>query len=711
MMKNKRILKALSLMLSFVFIGTSLVACGDDEDSSQASGGKYDDFQMSKEDKSWLLKSTDGKLAVNVYHYKNSMVYDVSYNGKEVVKKSSLGLKTSSVDFTSGVNYVKNKKNSNVEISYTTITGKKAQVETEYNELIVSLEKDDYDLDVIVRAYNDGFAFRYNLDSDKVDEELINEEVSEFALPVNSQVTFQQADQWREYFSYEEDYTTMLNSEKSGLQGAEAAMPVLYKTPDNVWALLTESDLYGHDYIGSFLRAGRKDGVLQTVPSYGAEESVMVSLPFESPWRLGVVGGLDTVVESTLVEDVYGEVEYWKPDNYDELSDEEKEIYNYDWVTPGAAAWDWLMNQNTQNDYKMHLKYLDFALENNLKWIVLDGGWNPGSPEAIKLYKHLVKEAHDNGIKVMVWGWAHNDCNENTIIQKLDRWKELGIDGLKIDYFDGQSQDTTDRVESQNTIELTERLYQECAKRKMVLNCHGCNKPTGERRIYPHVFNREAIHGNENLKNYSIYNMVNFPFIRGTIGPADYTPTLVPTNCEESTIGSQMAMHILLETGSISLGDYLEVYEDSIATDFIVSLPDRFDDVKFLDGNVNNFCTMMRKGVSRGVESYYVAGITLNARTFTVDLSFLEAGKQYVAEIYYDKVSASQDGIWSPLVPLDNWSNVESWTVAAQTASTDKTKTMDVTLYKRKALVTNTGTLKIDAPNKGGFAIKIVEKI
>ena len=71
-----------------------------------------------------------------------------------------------------------------------------------------------------------------------------------------------------------------------------------------------------------------------------------------------------------------------------------------------------------------------------MKWIVLDGGWNPGSPEAIKLYKHLVKEAHDNGIKVMVWGWAHNDCNENTIIQKLDRWKELGIDGLKIDYFD-----------------------------------------------------------------------------------------------------------------------------------------------------------------------------------------------------------------------------------------------------------------------------------
>lgn len=719
MKKNKRILKALSLLLSCVFLGTSVVACGggsSGDGGTESSGGKYDDFQMAEGDKDWNLTSNDGKLAVNVYFYKQSMVYDVSYGGKEVVKKSSLGLKTENVDFTNGLTYINEKKTSDVEISYTTITGKKAEVSTVYNELVVSLEKDYYNLDVIVRAYNDGFAFRYNLDCDYADSELINEEVSEFSLPVGSQVTFQQADEWRDYFSYEEDYTTMLNSEKSGLQGVEAAMPVLYKTPDNVWALLTESDIYGHDYIGSFLAAGKKDGVLKTIPSYGAEETVKVSLPFESPWRLGVVGGLDTVVESTLVEDVYDEVEYWKPDNYDELSEEEKEIYNYDWVTPGAAAWDWLMNQNTQSDYTMHLEYLDFALENELKWIILDGGWNPGNPESIKLYKHLVQTAHDNGIKVMVWGWAHNDCNENTIVQKLDRWQELGIDGLKIDYFDGQSQDTTDRVESQNTLKLTERLYQECAKRKMVLNCHGCNKPTGERRIYPHVFNREAIHGNENLKNFSIYNMVNFPFIRGAIGPSDYTPTLVPTNSEQATIGSQMAMHILLETGSISLGDYLPVYNDSIAKDFIVGLPDRFDDVKFLDGNVNDFCTLMRKGISRGkvnkgtsdVEAYYVAGITLNARTFTVDLSFLEEGKQYVAEIYYDKVNAIQGGEWSPIIPLNGSLQVEEWTTEAETASKDNK--VPVTLYKRSVLVANNSTLKIAAPNNGGFAIKIFEK-
>ena len=703
MRKNKRILKALSILLSCVFLGTGLAACGTSDSPDSSNKGKYDNFKLGKGDKSWELTSTDGKLEVNVYYYKKSMVYDVSYNGTEVVKKSSLGLKTGSSDFTKGVAFVSETKTSDVEVSYTTITGKKTQVETEYNELVVSVEKDSYNLDVIMRAYNDGFAFRYNLTSDYAYSELISEEVSEFALPTGSHVTFQQANEFRDYFSYEENYMTMLNSEKSGLQGIEAAMPVLYNTPDGVWALLTESDLYGHDYIGSFLAAGKNDGVLKTIPAYGSEEEVRVSLPFESPWRVGVVGGLDTVVESTLVEDVYGEVEYWKPDNYDELSEEEKAIYNYDWVTPGAAAWDWLMNQNTQNDYDMHLEYLDFALENNLNWIILDGGWQPSVPESIKKFKHLIDLAHENGIKVMVWGWGHTHGNENKIIQTLDLWQEMGIDGLKLDYFDGQNQDTTDRVESQNTLKILERLYQECAKRKMVLNCHGCNKPTGERRIYPHVFNREAIRGNENLKNYSIYGMVNMAYIRGPIGPSDYTPTLVPTNPEESTIGSQLAMHILLETGSISLADHLPTYNDSIAKDFIMGLPDRFDDVKFLDGMVNESCTLLRTAG----DEYYVAGITLNAREFKVDLSFLEEGKEYVAEIYYDKVNVIKDDTWSPIVPLRSSASFLEWTVSVEVS---KDVYRDLTLYKRNAVVTKDSVLNIAAPDKGGFVIKIVEK-
>ena len=688
--KNRRILKALSAVLICIFFAFSMVACRfDDGDSEKPSGGRFDNFKLSETDKSWRLVSTDQKLSVNVYYWQKRMVYEVTFGGKEVICKSMLGLKTGWSDFTQDLLFVGEKENRDVEISYTTITGKKSIVETEYNELIINLKKGAYDFDIIMRAYNDGFAFRYNLNSVIGTTERIDEEVSEFALPMQAQLFYQEADISKDYFSYEESYTTRLNAEKNGLRGVQAAMPVLYETKEGVWALLTEADIYGHDYIGTFLGADANDGVLQTVPAYGSETSVEVSLPFESPWRVGVVGGLDTVVESTLVEDVYGEVEYWKPDNYDELSEEEKAIYNYDWVTPGAAAWDWLMNQNSQGDYEMHLEYLDFAIENNLKWIILDGGWTPSSPEAIKLYKKLVKTAHENNIKVMVWAWAHTNAGTlETLVEQLDKWKSIGIDGLKMDYFDGQFQNTSARVDSQETLQMTERLYQECAKRKMVLNCHGCNKPTGERRIYPHVFNREAIRGNENMTNSSIFDLVTMPFIRGTIGPSDYTPTLIPTG-EQSTCGSQLALHILLETGSISLADEISVYNNSVAKDFVMGLPVRYDDVKLLEGNPRTHCIMMRTAG----ENFYLAGITMEGRECKINLSFLEEGKTYIAEIYYDKqknISGTDE--WSPIIPL-------SGTQKAETSS----------LLKREQKINRNSLLQINTIDRGGFAIKITE--
>lgn len=684
--KAGKIFRSVCTLLGGIVLGSTLFACTPEKEQSSGEADPFENFQMSAEDSVWTLQSKDAKMTVNVYYYRGSIAYEVSYDNKVVVGKSLLGIKADSVDLTNGLTYVSKSQKSDIEISYDTITGKKSHVETTYNELTVSLSKDGFDFDVIMRAYNDGFAFRYEIDNDG-ETAFLSGEQSQFAVPEKSVAYVQQPNYNRDFFSYEESYEVM---EIEDMATVQSAMPVLYQTQDNVWALLTEADLYGHDYIGSMLECNSK-GVLKTIPGYGSETMVEVSLPFESPWRLGVVGSLATVTESTLVEDVYGDVEYWKPDDYAELSPEEQEIYNYDWVTPGAAAWDWLYNQNSQGDYYMHLDYLQFAIDNNLKWIILDGGWGPGNPDAISLFKELITTAHANDIKVMVWGWAHEHMGDEAVmIETLDRWQSYGIDGLKIDYFDGNNQNTPDRVDSQNTLKITERLYQECAKRKLVLNCHGCNKPTGERRLYPHVINREAIRGNENI-DYTIQDMVALPFIRGSIGPSDYTPTLVPMNAR-STVGSQLAMHILLETGSVSLADTLAVYGKSIATQFIVELPTRYDDMKLLGGNPSKYCLMMRNAG----ETYYVAGITINPRDFTVDCSFLGEGT-YKAEIYYDVETANktEDENWSGIVPLST-----SLVGAAEE---------EIIFERRTEMVTKTSKLTIPAIYGGGFALKIVK--
>ena len=531
--------------------------------------------------------------------------------------------------------------------------------------MIFTFEKYGINLDIAMRAYNDGYAYKYyiNDNSGSYTQMTVGEENSEFVMPDNSKMFIQPANLERDYFSYEETY---LEVRPNRINGTLISMPVLYQTKDDVYSLITEADLYGHGYIGSFLK-GTKDGSLVTVPSYGASSQNLCELPFETPWRLGVVGTLDTIISSTLVEDVYGEVEYWKPDNYDDLSDEEKEIYNYDWVTPGAAAWDWLYNQKNQGDYDMHKEYLELAKEMNWKWIILDGGWTPQDPDDILGFQELVADAHANGIKVMVWGWAHIHMGEyDNMIKMLDLWKSRGIDGVKIDYFDGNEQPTAERVESQNTLKITERLYQECAKRQMVVNCHGCNKPTGERRVYPHVINREAVRGNEMVNNISEF-LTTIPFIRGTIGPTDYTPTLLPMN-ENVTVGHQLALHVLLETGSISMGDKINVYQESIAKDFLSKLPATFDDIKYLGGTPASYCVLARQ---KG-DDWWIGGNTVSEREVEIDLSFLKDGN-YEADIYFD----GED-----YLTLDN----------------------------RKETINSSSKLTVKMNKNGGFAIRIIKK-
>lgn len=613
----------------------------------------------------WSLNSPNNQISITNSLINGQLFYEVNKDNKEIVKRSSLGFNTNQVDFSEKINFVKKVENENVEINYDTITGKKSHVSTKYNEVILTFEKYGYYLDFIIRAYNDGYAFRYKIyaESELYSTLTIGKEYSSFSIPSNSKMFVQPANLERDYFSYEETY---LEVKPDRINGSLISMPLLYKTPDNIYSLITEADLYGHDYIGSFLK-GDKTGNLNVIPSYGASEQNAVSLPFESPWRLGVVGGIDTIVSSTLVEDVYDEVEYWKPDNYEELSKEEQDIYNYDWVTPGAAAWDWLYNPKNQGDYDMHKEYLELAKEMGWKWIILDGGWTPQDPEDILGFQELVADAHANGIKVMVWGWAHTHMGEyDNMVQKLDLWKSRGIDGVKIDYFDGNEQATSERVESQNTITITERLYQECAKRQMVVNCHGCNKPTGERRVYPHVINREAVRGNEMANNISEF-LTTSPFIRGSIGPTDYTPTLLPMN-ENVTVGHQLALHILFETGSISMGDKIEVYQQSIAKDFLSKLPATFDDVKYIEGEPTSHCVLGR----RDGNDWWIAGNTTKEREVSIDLSFLGDG-EYSADIYYD--------------------------------GTDY-----LTLENKKENVNKNSSIKVKLSKNGGFALRIIKK-
>ncbi len=588
---------------------------------------------------SWTVSSPDGSIKSEiVMDSAGELSYSVKKGELTVLEKSALGLTIEEDDFR--LLSIENVDSQRVTGEYENITGKHDKVTFDCNETTITFKGWNFYLDLTMRAYDDGYAFRYGVRAVDGSEGTMTvlSENTEFALPANSTV-------WampfsglygQNFFAYEETYNRMRYDD---LAQNDISMPMLYKLKGSeTYSLITESGLIGSGFYGSFLREAEENegtGILQTVPTPAGFmiDDNKIAYPFTSPWRMGITGDLGTVVESELVEKVYDDAEYWKPDNYDELSEQEKKTYDYDWVEPGVTAWDWLiyLNITSQNDYTMHRRYVNLAQEMGWKYIIVDGGWNSGLN--VDDFIAFVKEANEKGVKIIVWCNSFPDFGfgrKEILEQKLDLWKSWGVSGIKIDFFDGQNSENPKFYgEDTGTIAWYETIYQECAKREMIVNCHGCNKPTGERRVYPNVLNREAIRGNENT-NIDATVTVNQLFTRAVVGPSDFTPVVNPFTAG-MTMAQNMALAILFECGTPSMADFEYTYTQDQIIDFYKNLPARHDDTKFLGGELDSYYV----GAVRAGENWFVGGVNSVLDTMaTVDFSFLDSDKTYEAEIF-----------------------------------------------------------------------------
>ncbi len=627
----------------------------------------------------WTVSSPDGSIKSQItMDYAGKLSYTVKKGEETVVEKSALGFTIEEDDFR--LLSVENVETKNVKGEYENISGKHDKVAYDCNETTVTFKGWTFYLDLTMRAYDDGYAFRYGIRAVGGSEGTMTvvSENTEFALPANSTL-------WampykglygQNFFAYEETYTRMRYDD---LADTYLSMPMLYKLKgSDTYSLITESGLIGSGYYGSFLKEAAENegtGILQTVhtPAGFMIDDNQINYPFVSPWRMGITGDLSAVVESEFVEKVYDDAEYWKPDNYDTLSAEEKKIYDYDWVEPGVTAWDWLiyLNISSQQDYEMHKRYVDLAKEMGWKYIIVDGGWNSGLN--VENFIKFVKDANEKGVKILVWCNSFPDFGfgrKEILEQKLDQWKSWGVSGIKIDFFDGQNSENPKFYgEDTGTIEWYETIYQECAKRQMIVNCHGCNKPTGERRVYPNVLNREAIRGNENT-DIDATITVNQLFTRAVVGPSDFTPVVNPFTTG-MTMAQNMALAVLFESGTPSMADFEKTYRQEQIKAFYQSIPARHDDTKFLCGELDSHYV----GAVRSGENWFVGGVNSVIDTMVkVEFSFLDPGKTYEAEIFIND-------------PTDNKA-----------------------VIRRIKDITSTSVENIDMVKNGGFAIRLTPK-
>lgn len=493
----------------------------------------------------------------------------------------------------------------NHKVSYTMLTGKRRQCSNEANERTFIYEDSlGAEVRLVARLYNDGLAFRYEIDrlaSDRVAHELTTYRIEEGRR------------RWIQPFElgYEQFYTPHTAPDP---HVKHLIYPALVEHETGIYTLITEADIRkGHsasslrnDDAGTDYRVvlGRNDGPAHT----GA---------WVSPWRVLIVGTLADVVESTLVTDV---------------SEESLVPDAAEWVRLGTASWVYWAYNRGSKDYQIVSRYIDMAHTLHLPYVLIDWEWDVmGNGGTIH---DAIARADSLGVRPLVWynsstAWVKGAGGPLFRLNKPeDREREfawlssMGIAGVKIDFFDGDTRATMDYC-----IDLLESA----ARHRLLVNFHGATLPRGWQRTYPNLVSVEAVYGAEwynnrpTLTDRAAAHNATLPFTRNVVGPMDYTPCTFSDSQHPhiTTHAHELALTVLFESGVQHLADRPESYlaQPVEVQQFLAHLPTVWDDTRLLSGYPGKWVAMAR----RDAGTWYVAvinGLDIQ-QSIPVDWSFL----------------------------------------------------------------------------------------
>ena len=273
-----------------------------------------------------------------------TLYYSIRSHGLNPVEQSLMGMELtdSLFDFNSGLS-LKVIRRSVIDESYSLPTGKTSLYINKANESVFSF-KNRYGkiLQVVCRAYDDGVAFRYIIESPA--GIVVTRENTRFRLP-------QKTISWM--MDYVPNYENIYQERLLDTIGTKPlSFPALMQTDKSLWLLLTEASVYNQPAC-HLKKTGSGNELVIELP----EESYSVESVWESPWRTFIMGSdLGTITESVMVENL-------NPPSV---------ISDMSWIKPGVAVFPWWGNWMA-NSYIDTLKmYVDLAAEMNWEWIEFD---------------------------------------------------------------------------------------------------------------------------------------------------------------------------------------------------------------------------------------------------------------------------------------------------------------------------------------------------
>ncbi len=648
-----------------------------------------------------VLTSPDGRLQLS-FDLTNdgTPTYKMDYNNKPVIATSRLGLELKNQKSLLDGFKMERVSRSSFDETWQPVWGEQSSIRNHYNEMAVCLSQPDdnghlREMIVRFRLYDDGVGFRYEWPAqDNFTYFTIKEERTEFAMTGDHTAYWIPGD----YDTQEYDYTI---SRLSEVREKMPAVKFSYNVSSTVFSdtgvqtslqLKTDDGIYLNiheaacvDYSTMHLNLDEKRMVLTSwlTPDARGDKGYLMA-PCHSPWRTVMVTSTATAaLDSKLILNLN------EPCKLEDTSWIHPTKYMGVWweMIVGKSSWAY-SNASAVNldsiDYKtmkpngIHganndnvKRYIDFAAENGFDQLLVEG-WNIGWEDWFGHEKDYVFDfvtpnpdfdiamlndyAHSKGIKLMMHHETSGSLRnyERHLDAAYSLMNKYGYDAVKSGYV-GNMVPRGEYHYGQWANNHYLYCVKEAAKHKIMVNAHEATRPTGLCRTYPNLVGNESARGTEYQQSAGImpHHVTILPFTRLQGGPMDYTPgifcmdvsKLNPENHGHvnATLCNQLALYVTLYSPLQMAADVPENYmRYADAFRFIKDVAVDWDESRYLAAEPGEYIIAARR--EKGGQRWFVGGVTNeDARTMTVDFSFLTKGQKYMATIYADAKDADYE--------------------------------------------------------------------
>ncbi|MDD4921224.1 MAG: glycoside hydrolase family 97 protein [Bacteroidales bacterium] len=619
--------------------------------------------------------SPDKAIAVTIENGK-SLGYSVKFRDRIIIGSSPLGfeLKDEPV-FDKDFAIIDQKTESIRKTWKPVVKSKHAEVLDNCNELRLKLKEKSglrREMDLYIRSYNDGVAFRYKLyRGEKIGNREITKELTGFNIPGDPKAWI------AEYGGYStSNESEFFEHNISYLTGQSiAGLPLLMDYGNNCWVALTEAkiDNYSAFYVGTNGTKNQLTTKLVPIPGQ-KEEGSKVRFDDEvfTPWRVIMIGETPGIlIESEIIQNL----------------NDPCAIADPSWIKPGTSAWDHWWSGEVKMEMPVVKQYIDLAAEMGWEYMLIDWKWygefNKPEADITKVapqinMPELIAYAKSKNVNLLVWLYS-KDVNRNSAYKKaFPLYKKWGLAGIKIDFMERDDQEMVNWYLD---------IIKCAADNKLLVDFHGAYKPDGIIRTYPNMITREGVMGNEFYKFSEQMNPehnVKLAFTRMLAGQMDYTPGGFLNVTKEqfkkqsptlvwNTRAAELSKFVIYESPLTVVCDHPDNILNKPGADFLKIVPTVWDNTKFIGGYPGEYIAMARQNGNT-----WFVGVMNNSKRKTVEI----------------KLDFLTDGIYE----------MEIW------ADSKKSDTVATELQKKKQTVKKGDVIKVELANNGGFVSTICKK-